>query len=535
VDDRIAAAWSRLPDYLAQHVLLSACALALGVLISLPLAIAASRSPRLRWPVLAVASLIQTIPSLALLALFYPILLAVSALSQKTLGTGFAALGFLPSLLALTLYAMLPVIRNTVTGLAGVDPAAREAAKGVGMTPRQSLLKVELPLAAPVIIAGVRTASVWVIGTATLSTPVGQTSLGNYIFTGLQTENWVFVLFGCAVAAGLALVADQFLGLLEAGLARRDRRRLLAGFLGLAAGTALAISPLAVKAKSEYVIGAKTFSEQYVLSHLIGDRLAKHGLIARQSSGLGSSIILRALSENEIDAYVEYSGTIWANAMGRRDNPGREVILREVSDWLRTNRGVSVLGGLGFENAYALAMRRDRAEALGIRTIEDLARHASQLGIGGDYEFFARPEWEALRQAYGLAFKSQTEYQSTFMYRAAAENQVDVVSAFSSDGRIAAYDLVVLEDPRNALPPYDALLLISPKRTEDAAFSTALRPIVGAISVEAMRRANELVDERGVPPRDAARALTKMIGLAGASPQERTTTTSADSTEDGIE
>lgn len=123
MDDRLAAAWSRLPEYLAQHVLLSACALTLGVLISLPLAIVASRSPRLRWPVLAVASLIQTIPSLALLALFYPILLAASALSQKLLGTGFSALGFLPSLLALTLYAMLPIIRNTVTGLAGVDPA----------------------------------------------------------------------------------------------------------------------------------------------------------------------------------------------------------------------------------------------------------------------------------------------------------------------------------------------------------------------------------------------------------------------------
>lgn len=400
---------------------------------------------------------------------------------------------------------------------------------GVGMTPRQSLLKVDLPLAAPVIIAGVRTASVWVIGTATLSTPVGQTSLGNYIFTGLQTENWVFVLFGCAVAAGLALVADHLLGLIEAGLVRRDRRRLLAGLLGLAAGAALAVSPLAVRAKSEYVIGAKTFSEQYILAHLIGDRLADHGLAARQSSGLGSSIILRALSENEIDAYVEYSGTVWANAMGRKDNPGREVILREVSDWLRTTRGVSVLGDLGFENAYALAMRRDHAESLGISTIEDLTRHASQLRIGGDYEFFGRPEWEALSRTYGLAFKSQTEYQSTFMYRAVADNEVDVISAFSSDGRIAAFDLIVLEDPRNSIPPYDALLLISPKRMNDAAFIAALRPLVGAIPVAVMRRANELVDQRGVAPQDASAELTKMIGLSGGSPQ---TTPSADPAKD---
>jgi len=513
MDNPIDAAWSRLPDYLAQHVLLSGCALAAGVLISLPLAIAASWNPRLRWPILALAGLIQTIPSLALLALFYPVLLAASELSQRTLGHGFAALGFLPSFLALTLYAMLPIIRNTVTGLAGIEPDIREAAQGVGMTQRQSLLKVELPLAAPVIMAGVRTASVWVIGAATLSTPVGQTSLGNYIFTGLQTENWVFVLFGCAAAAGLALVVDQLFGLIESGFARRNRRRQVTGLLGLTVCVMTATLPLTVKARSDYVIGGKTFSEQYILSNLIVEQLAKHGLTARQSSGLGSGIILHALGDNEIDAYVEYTGTIWTNAMGHRDNPGRQVILREVSDWLKLNRGVSVLGSLGFENAYVLAMRRRQAETLGIRTIEDLARQAPLLRIGGDYEFFARPEWQALRQSYGLAFKSQTEYQSTFLYRAVAQGQVDVISAFSSDGRNAASDLLVLADPRQAIPPYDALLLVSPRRTHDAAFGEALRPLIGAVSVQAMRKANELVDGRGASPRQAARELGKMTGL----------------------
>ena len=144
----------------------------------------------------------QTVPGLALLALFYPLLLILSAWSLQWFGVGFSAFGFLPSVLALALYSMLPVLRNTVTGLQGVDPAILEAAQGVGMTPRQSLTMVELPLALPVIMAGVRTAAVWVIGTATLSTPIGQTSLGNYIFTGLQTQNWVFVLFGCVAAAG---------------------------------------------------------------------------------------------------------------------------------------------------------------------------------------------------------------------------------------------------------------------------------------------------------------------------------------------
>ncbi len=180
-----------LPEYLSQHVLLSIAALALGVAISLPLAVVAARMRMLRGAVLGFAGLIQTIPALALLALFYPILLALSLLSESVFGFGFRALGFLPALLALTLYSMLPVLRNTITALIGIDPAIRMAAQGVGMTPRQSLWLVELPLAAPVIMAGIRTATVWVIGAATLSTPIGQTSLGNYIFTGLQTENWV--------------------------------------------------------------------------------------------------------------------------------------------------------------------------------------------------------------------------------------------------------------------------------------------------------------------------------------------------------
>ena len=189
MDERLAAAWALLPDYLGQHVLLSVCALVLGCAISLPLGVAASRSAAVRWPSLFGASLIQTIPSLALLALFYPLLLALSAASRRWFGAGFPALGFTPSLMALTLYSMLPVLRGTVTGLMGVDPAACEAARGLGMTPAQTLRRVEAPLAAPSIMAGVRTAAVWTIGAATLATPVGQTSLGNYIFSGLQTEN----------------------------------------------------------------------------------------------------------------------------------------------------------------------------------------------------------------------------------------------------------------------------------------------------------------------------------------------------------
>jgi osmoprotectant transport system permease protein len=515
MDERLAAAWRLLPGYLGQHVLLSACALSLGVLISLPLAVAASRNARLRWMALLLAGMVQTIPALALLALFYPLLLAMSALSKAVFGAGFSALGFLPSLLALTLYSMLPILRNAVTGILGVDPAVIEAARGVGMSDRQRLFQVELPLAAPVIMAGIRTAAVWTIGAATLSTPVGQTSLGDYIFSGLQTEDWVLVLFGCVAAAVLALAVDQLLGLIEAGAARRDRRRVIVGAGGLIASVALALAPLALAGApaDRVVVGAKNFSEQSILAEVMAGRLRAAGYSVATKTDLGSVVAYRAVASGGIDAYVDYSGTLWANILKRKDTPPRQAMLGQLTAALKARDQVKVLGPLGFENAYALAMRRDRAQALGITTIADLAAHAGQLKLGSDFEFLSRPEWAALRDAYRLSFKAERRYQPTFMYKAVDGGEVDVISAFSSDGRIAADDLVVLADPKQAIPPYDAVILVAPRRAADARFAAALKPLIGAIPVEAMRKANLSVDRDAdkATPAAAAWALEAAI------------------------
>ena len=515
MDDRIKAAFRLLPDYLGQHVLLSAAALGLGVLISLPLAVIAARRPAVRWPLLTAASLIQTIPGLALLALFYPLLLAVSSITRSAFGLGLPALGFLPSLLALTLYSVLPILRNAVAGLTGVDAAVREAADGVGMTPRQRLWRVEAPLAAPVVMAGVRTAAVWTIGAATLSTPVGQTSLGNYIFSGLQTENWVFVLFGCGAAAVLAIAVDQLLGLVEAGAARRDGRRVLLGAAGLVIGASIATAPLLHAASKTYVIGAKNFSEQFILASLMAERLERAGATVQRRDGLGSAIVFRALAAGDVDAYVDYSGTLWTNVMGRKDSPPRDVMLAELTRFMKDRYGVVVLGPLGFENAYALAMKQDQATRLGVRSIADLSPHAPSLTLGGDLEFLSRPEWTALRDAYGLKFRVQKSFNPTFMYRALEGGEADVISAFSSDGRIAAQHLVVLSDPRRAIPAYDAVLLISPRRAADDRFRGALQPLVGRIPVERMREANLTVDRDldKLSPEQAAMRLARDVGL----------------------
>ncbi len=509
-DPRWGDALAHLPDYLGNHARVSLAALALGLLVSLPLALLARHRPALRGALLGFASIVQTVPGLALLALFYPLLLALAAVSARWLSFDFSAFGFLPAMLALALYSMLPVLRNTITGLQGIDPAILEAAQAVGMTPRQSLRMVEWPLALPVTMAGIRTAAVWVIGTATLSTPIGQTSLGNYIFAGLQTQNWVFVLFGCAASAVLALIVDQILALIETGARHRSRLRMAMGVIGILVLIAATLMPSLSRTRQSYVVGAKTFTEQYILAALLAQRLQAAGLPATTREGLGSSVIFNALASGDIDVYVDYSGTVWANQMRRIDLKPRAELLTDLKTTL-AKQHVTLLGELGFENAYALVMPRARAETLNIRSIADLAARSGEMSIAGDYEIFSRPEWTTLAEAYGLRFRTQRQMQPDFMYAAVAAGEIDVIAGYTSDGLIAKYDLVVLGDPKHAIPPYDAMVLLAPKRENDTALRDALAPLLGGIDIATMREAN-LRASGSQSAADVARWLWKQIG-----------------------
>jgi osmoprotectant transport system permease protein len=323
----------------------------------------------------------------------------------------------------------------------------------------------------------------------------------------LQTQNWVFVIFGCVAAAALSLLVDQLLAQMERGVTLRSRARIVGGGLGLGLVVLAALAPGFGAVQGTYVVGTKNFTEQYVLGALIQQRLAANGLSSERRDGLGSAVLFKALASGDVDVYVDYSGTIWANYMKHNDVQPRTVVLRDVAQWLKSTYGIRMLGDLGFENAYALAMPRKRAEALGINTIADLAAHTGQMTIGGDYEFFDRPEWKAIQRAYDLHFKDQRSMQATFMYQAAVNGDVDVVSAFSSDGQIAKYDLKVLGDPKQTIPPYDAVLLIGPSRATDAKLANALKPLIGAIPVGTMREANLRASSTGASPAEVAKWL----------------------------
>jgi osmoprotectant transport system permease protein len=460
-----------------------------------------SRAPRLEGLVLGLAGVIQTIPALALLAVMVPLLS----------GAGLSGIGFLPAFLGLVLYSLLPILRNTVTGLAGIDPAVREAADGVGMTPGQRLRLVELPLALPVILAGLRTATVWSVGMATLSTPVGAPSLGNYIFSGLQTRNNDAVMVGCAAAAMLALGLDGLLRLLAKGYAERRPALVAAGVaIFVTLGIASAVGSAPAGGARPLRIGAKTFTEQYVLAEVLARQIHRTtGTPAEVLASLGSTVAFDALARGEIDAYVEYTGTIRSTLMHETGaGAGRAAVLAEVSRWLSTTHGVSVACALGFENTYAFALRRAQADVLGVRRLSDLAPKAARLRAAGDYEFWSRSEWSDVKRVYGMDFAERRVMDPSLLYEAVARGQVDVITAYSSDGRVSAYDLTTLEDDRGAIPPYDAVVLVSRRMGESRPeVVAALSALDGTIDIERMRAMNAAVDRDGKSPAAVAEAF----------------------------
>lgn len=489
-----------LPAYLSGHLRLTLLTLLLGTTLSISVGLLVCRTPRLQAAVLAVASVVQTIPGLALLAIMVPLL---------------GRIGFLPALIALVLYSMLPILRNTVVGITGVDADVVEAARGLGMTEGQLLWKVQLPLAAPVMVAGLRTSSAWTVGMATLATPVGAQSLGNFIFSGLYTRNQTAILVGCTAAAALALILDGILRGMEAGVAHRRvglAVAMAALLVGLAsAGIAVPWLETPGDAAGNVVrVGAKPFTEQQILGELVALHLGRStGRPVDLRTNLGSTVAFDALVRNQIDVYVDYSGTVWTTILKQGPPPeDSRSMLESLAEKLHLEHGVHLVGELGFENAYCLAMHHDRARDLGIASIHDLRRRADELSLGADMEFLGREEYADLTGRGRVRFGDVRAMDAALMYEALIRNEVDVISAYTTEGKIAAYDLVVLEDDLDVFPPYEAILLVSSRAAREAPdVVTALHELVGTIDDATMLRANWSVDEEGRSVRTAARQL----------------------------
>jgi osmoprotectant transport system permease protein len=485
----------------AQHVLLVLVSTGAAIALGLPLGLAMTRAPRLARPLLAGASLVQTIPSLALFGFLIP-LPFVGGIGART------------AILALVLYALLPILRNTYIGILQLDRAVLEAATGLGMTDLQRLRMVELPLALPVILAGVRIATVVSVGTATIAAAIGAGGLGSYVYRGIATVDSRLILAGAIPAAALALAADALLGAVERSARPARAAGLLAAGAVVLAGLIAGGSPR--RAGRAVVVGSKNFTEQVVLGEIVGALLEDRSLAVDRRLNLGgTSLCHEALRSGQLDVYVEYTGTALTDVLKQPVSSDPADVLRRVRDgygrWQLT-----VGAPLGFNNTFALVMRRDASAAKGIHRISDLAAHASTLRVGLFGEFLEREDgMPGLLRRYGFRFAvPPREMDLGLLYQALAQGQVDLVVGSATDGLIGALGLVVLEDDRHYFPPYDAVPIVrTPSLAAHPGLGPALDALAGRLDEATMRRLNYAVDGEHRDPAAVAREFLRSVGL----------------------
>jgi osmoprotectant transport system permease protein len=487
---------------LGQHIMLFAVSTAIAIAIGVPLGIFAAHRPRLSAPIVAIANVVQTIPSLAMFGFLLPIPLL-------------GGVGARAAIVALILYGLLPIVGTTIAGLRGIDRSILEAGVAMGMTPRQLLRQVELPLAMPSIVAGIRVASVVAVGSATIAAAIGAGGLGEYIYRGLSMVDTTVILAGAIPAAALALVVDGALLWLERQLSPRRRaarrRNALVAATALAAVVVIASGAVSARSGGDIVVGSKNFTEQLVLGEIVAQAIEREtGLTVDRRLNLGGTLICdQALLTGDVDVYVEYTGTSLTAIFNQPIASDAAAVYETVRE-LYARSGRTLLPPLGFNNTYAILVRGRDGRERGLKTIEDLARIAPQWRAGFGYEFLGRPDgFPGLAKMYGLRFREQpTVMDLSLSYRALASGQVDVIAGDATAGLIKGLDLYHLEDNRHYFPPYDAAPVARAETLlRYPAVRRALEKLAGRITADEMRAMNYAADVERREPSEVARAF----------------------------
>ncbi len=495
---------------LTRHVWLVLAATTLAVAIGVPLGIIAAKRPRVGKPIVVITNLVQTIPSLALFGFLLP-LPFIGGVGART------------ALVALVLYGILPILQTTAAGIAGVDRSVIQAATAMGLTARQRLLLIEMPLALPSILAGIRVSTVVGVGTATIAAAIGAGGLGEYIFRGLAMVDATVILAGAVPAAALALLADAVLAWIGRRAADRHRRffrRLSPGrrraviAATVAVTLILAVILVAVAstqrgASAPIIVGSKNFTEQLLLGELVAQTIERRAqLPVERKLNLGGTLICeRALMSGDIDVYVEYSGTALTAVFKQPVVRDRATVLDIVRQHYAAT-GRTLLDPLGFNNTFAILVRGSVARELGLHTISDAVPHARTWRAGFGYEFLEREDgYKGLARAYGLTFREPPRVMDlNLSYRALASGQVDLIAGDATAGAISALDLQMLEDNRAYFPPYDAAPVVRTSTLlAHPEIGDALRALGGRINEVSMRKMNEAVDIHRRDPSQVAR------------------------------
>ncbi len=506
--------WSEIFALTREHIFLVFVSTALAVLIGVPLGVLLTRKKSLQTPVLGIANILQTVPSLALFGLLIPV--------------SFIGIGAKAAIIALTLYSFLPIIRNTVTGISGVDAKIKEAATAMGMTDWQILKMVELPLAAPVILTGIRVAVVIAVGVATIAAAVGAGGLGTYIFRGLRQNDNNLLLAGALFSALLALLADFALGQIEKiyslknienQTSAKTRKFIAVGVTALI--LLILVFPFVSKLKTQSSkpetqtirVGSKDFTESVILAEILAQMLEKRGIKVERNLELGGNLAHDALTANQLDVYPEYTGTAYTAILKKQPITDTEKVYDETRKEYAEKFDLDLSPPLGFSNDFAILIRGDEARKNNLKTISEAVPLSKNWQAGFGQDFMSRADgYAGFAKAYNFNFTKQPrEMDLSLTYQALKSGQLDIIAGNSTDGLISALDLFQLADDKKYFPPYQAVFIARNDKAE--ILNEVFGKLNNAISTEEMRRMNYEVDGKNRTPKDKAAEWIKSKNL----------------------
>ncbi|WP_160723595.1 osmoprotectant update ABC transporter permease/substrate-binding subunit OpuFB [Bacillus sp. USDA818B3_A] len=498
----LAARKSQLLTALLQHIEISLIALFFSLIIAIPLGIYLTRKQRLAEYIIGITGVLQTIPSLALLGLLIPLF----------------GIGTIPAVIALIAYALLPLLRNTYTGIKEVEPSLLEAASAMGMNRRKRLLKVELPLAMPVIMAGIRTAAIFIIGTATIASLIGAGGLGDIILLGISRNDYSLIILGAVPSALLAIIFDLLLRRLE----RISFKKIMAASVAFALVIVLIVGSMLgpaflQKEQKPIVVAGKFGPEPEILDNMYKLLIEENtDLNVELRTGLGdTTFVFNALKSKDVDVYPEFSGTAIINFL--KENPvstDSKEVYTQAKEGMAKKYHMTLLSPMKFNDTYAIAVPEDFAKKYHLKKISDLVKVEQYVTAGFDPEFAdIQDGYPGLAQKYGLNFKVVT-LDPSVRYHAIQSGKVNLMNAYSTDGELQKYHLVVLEDDKHFFPPYQGSPLLRQETIEKyPEIVPALNKLAGKITDSQMQKMNYKVGVKGKKAEDVARDFLTREGL----------------------
>lgn len=500
---------------LMEHIKLTAISVSVAMLLGIPLGILICYARSASKPVLGLASLIQAIPSMALLGFMIP----------------FLGIGKLPAIVVVTLYSLLPIIKNTYTGISHINPQTVEAARGIGLTSLQVLRKVQIPLALPMIMAGVRISAVTAVGLMTIAAFIGAGGLGYLVFSGIRTVNNNQILAGAIPACLLALGVDALAAIFEDVVTpssmldkkptisgRRNKKAIVALTMLAIVGVFLYTYMMGdIKGNRVIRVASKDFTEQIIIGNMVADLIESNTdiKVERKLALGGTPVSFAALRSNNIDMYVEYTGTAYSEVLAYQPISDVQRVYDTVKQDLANKFNIVALKHLNFNNTYTLAVTQQTADKHNLNTISDLRSVASQMKAGVTFEFLNREDGlHGVEKVYGFRFRESAPLYGSPRYTALANKNVDVIDAFSTDGLLKKFQLKVLEDDKQFLPPYYAVPLA---RAETLRKYPEIEPLMDKLSAvlnnDVMTELNYQVDELHQEPRTVAQEFLRQQGL----------------------